>query len=1022
MFINITDVSPPTSNSPVDASYKQNSSATINWTLTDNVAPGYYIVYCNGIVQNASTTWVNNTNLQVWVNTSTVGNNWNYTIVFNDSAGNSGTPDTVFINITNTAPTVTLMTIAGQGNASYTSDNTTNIQFNTTDKEQFVLNCSIYINGTLNNTNISVTTGTPTNITTTELADGKYLVYVNCSDGLLSNVSQTWGFTVDTTNPQVAITSPTPGQYFNTTTLTINGTSTDTNLNYTNITVYNSTWSAVNSTINNSATWSWTVTIIQGDGLYHINATGYDNATNSNTTSINVTIDTTAPAISFNLETEPNNTYFNRNWVYANWTFTEDNLANITAEIFNSTGSSINQTTFTSATYEINWTLIGLDEEYVYNVTVCDVLNRCNNTETRIITLDDTNPQISFSANTTTQGYHSQAYIYTCANITETNIGTVTYYNGTANQTISSPYCVNTTDLSDGTYSIQWFINDSAGNQNQTTARAITLDTTYPQISFSANTTTQDYHSQTYIYTCANITETNIGTVTLFNTSANETIAAPYCKNITNLATDANYTIRWFINDSAGNQNQTELRWIYLDYTNPQIHTLRSNDTDNVSRSDRVLNFTVNATDTNIASVTLNGTLMTEGTGGIWYLSSNASDLGCTSDGSCLLTATATDKAGNANETNYVLTIDDTKPWVNNLTAAPSSAPANSSINISANVTDPSGVGTVRANVSWDSNYEIIILTNVTDIYSANFTNTSLRGIYNVTIIANDTAGNLNGTETTTFRIYGCGDTICDNGETCSSCETDCGGCSGKKGCNHDDDKCDSDEYCDNRNCVKVQCGCGVAGNHTCYEYECCSAQDCRKDQQCSSSHMCQNIPAVNENNTVKNETGSQNQTAPQNRTGSGNQTVSGNQTEENLRLVLEALKNANKGENVTLTVTDGDGNRLPNVTVRVIFPSGETRTYTTDDNGQFTFTASEGGTVRFEASKEGYIGAQSATAVKEGEITNGSETPPPQPQNLPSDRRYIWVLAALLIIGLAATLVFLALRKKKRRKTPGIK
>jgi hypothetical protein len=102
-YLNITyglETTPPTSNSPPDASYEISSSATINWTLTDNIAGGYYNVTRNGTTQNGSTVWVSGSTIYVWVNTSTIGNYWNYTIFFNDSAGNNGAPDTVFINIT----------------------------------------------------------------------------------------------------------------------------------------------------------------------------------------------------------------------------------------------------------------------------------------------------------------------------------------------------------------------------------------------------------------------------------------------------------------------------------------------------------------------------------------------------------------------------------------------------------------------------------------------------------------------------------------------------------------------------------------------------------------------------------------------------------------------------------------------------------------------------------------------------------------------------------------------------------
>ncbi len=97
-FTVTVDGAPPTSNFPANASYTQNLSATIGWTLYDNYAPGYYTVYRNGTIQNQSA-WANNTNLNIWVNTSAQGV-WNYTIAYNDSLGNNGIPNTVIINIT----------------------------------------------------------------------------------------------------------------------------------------------------------------------------------------------------------------------------------------------------------------------------------------------------------------------------------------------------------------------------------------------------------------------------------------------------------------------------------------------------------------------------------------------------------------------------------------------------------------------------------------------------------------------------------------------------------------------------------------------------------------------------------------------------------------------------------------------------------------------------------------------------------------------------------------------------------
>jgi len=89
----------PTSNSPGDASYGIDSSNTINWILYTTTSTGYYKTYRDGNLQNDSTSWINNTNLNVWINTSKTGT-FNYTIIFNDSTGRNGLQDDIVIIIT----------------------------------------------------------------------------------------------------------------------------------------------------------------------------------------------------------------------------------------------------------------------------------------------------------------------------------------------------------------------------------------------------------------------------------------------------------------------------------------------------------------------------------------------------------------------------------------------------------------------------------------------------------------------------------------------------------------------------------------------------------------------------------------------------------------------------------------------------------------------------------------------------------------------------------------------------------
>ncbi|MGM5483049.1 MAG: Ig-like domain-containing protein, partial [Nanobdellota archaeon] len=77
----------------------------------------------------------------------------------------------------------------------------------------------------------------------------------------------------------------------------------------------------------------------------------------------------------------------------------------------------------------------------------------------------------------------------------------------------------------------------------------------------------------------------------------------------------------------------------------------------------------------------------------------------------------------------------------------------NSTILISADITDQTEVKKVYANVTWQGGHQQISLTEQGDTFVAYFNNTSTKGIYNVTFYANDTFNNVNNTEWVGFNI-----------------------------------------------------------------------------------------------------------------------------------------------------------------------------------------------------------------------------------------------------------------------------
>jgi len=152
----------------------------------------------------------------------------------------------------------------------------------------------------------------------------------------------------------------------------------------------------LNMTINNSFYSSddsdvhvYFDTNLAEDGSYKMNITAIadDNSNNieSHLTCENFTIDNTNPLISFDTGTPSNATTSSLKYIFINFTFTELNLKNITARLYNSTGLE-NETTFLTATYEINFT--GLDYDvYYFNITIYDQAGNLNYTETRKRTL-----------------------------------------------------------------------------------------------------------------------------------------------------------------------------------------------------------------------------------------------------------------------------------------------------------------------------------------------------------------------------------------------------------------------------------------------------------------------------------------------------------------------------------------------------------------------------------------------------------------------------------------------------------
>ncbi|MEK6835343.1 MAG: hypothetical protein AABX61_03715, partial [Nanoarchaeota archaeon] len=330
-----------------------------------------------------------------------------------------------------------------------------------------------------------------------------------------------------------------------------------------------------------------------------------DLANNANSTETRtIVIDTRIPLISYSSQTLANNSFAQQNFIFVNWTYDENNVANITFRLFNTT-SPVNITLYHQTTYQINVSnftsyLINPNERYTYNVTIIDQLGNSNITETRTITLDNTNPSsITLTLPTNNSYLNNTTPLFDWSDATENNFdnytlqittdinfnsinNTFTLYNNVTNSTINL-----TTSLTDLTrYYWRVLIYDKSNKFNASTQNfTFNTDATIPLISFGTGTQANNSQiQQNWVYVNITYTETNFANLTfrLFNTTSlvNETVSNSSniirAINFTNLSNSNNILYRYNVTliDLANNQNTTETRTITLDNVLPGIPVL----------------------------------------------------------------------------------------------------------------------------------------------------------------------------------------------------------------------------------------------------------------------------------------------------------------------------------------------------------------------------------------------------------------------------------------------------------------
>jgi PGF-pre-PGF domain-containing protein len=288
----ILDTTNPTSTKPADIEYSANSTANFTYWKLFDLHPEYYWVLLNGTEVVSPQQWTNDTNLSIPINTSIGLGYFNYTIQYNDTAGNYGEPDTVMVNINDTSSPYSFGEMPANG--SYINDTLPLIYINIADNASGVNKSSIsmIVNGSqVDFTNISISKGyNISNVTTMEFAHNQTVgVMVNATDNNSNSMSYSWSFIIDNSTPTIAISSPADGYSTYSGSVSISG-------------IANGTGSPASVTLNGietsveeiNGTFVGTVDLSLGTNTIYANVT--DSAGNANTTSINVTRNTLVEA------------------------------------------------------------------------------------------------------------------------------------------------------------------------------------------------------------------------------------------------------------------------------------------------------------------------------------------------------------------------------------------------------------------------------------------------------------------------------------------------------------------------------------------------------------------------------------------------------------------------------------------------------------------------------------------------------------------------------------------------------
>jgi surface protein len=567
-------------------------------------------------------------------------------------------------------------------NNTLTSDNTPTIAFNVT--VSGTSSCTLYFN----NVGYNYTTGIApeTNILITansSVPDGNYLVSINCTQGLLSNVSDYLNYAIDTTSPSISNV------------LNWNTTNVSVIINWTTDEAANGsvTYGTTSELLDGNAyhtnlltTHNLTITGLSPGTIYYYIINSCDALNNCDITGFNTFATRSLTAV--NINTSQNNTFTTDSTPTIAFNASADSLVNCTLYFNNvgynyTTGLNPNSNILITANSSI------AAGNYLVNVNCTDSIITYSSAYLNY-TIDTEGPSVVFNNPADNSYYSSLSTIV--LNVTVVDSLTrpdVVFFNITnastsfiriASNTSSTEWNASITvaELSQGSHVIRAFVNDTVGNNNYTSSVSITVDTQAPTVvllNTSINTTYTtpgftfnfiDGTSPTaacalyigstgYNYTSSVANNTNTDVV------ANSTVA------------DGSYITSVNCTDVYGNTGASNSITVKID-TTPPVATITSPSNNQHYNSNATIE--INGTVSDITLGVQNVYFAISNSSSTYYLNAsnrtatlwNASlDLALMDEGYHTITLFANDSLGNTNSSSSITFIKDTVAPIVNL-------------------------------------------------------------------------------------------------------------------------------------------------------------------------------------------------------------------------------------------------------------------------------------------------------------------------------------------------------------------